>query len=745
MLRRCALLASPRRALRWLVACVALTLGMIANALPVIAQEPTRRALVLYPDSNLNRAALTVGEAVRKRIAEQRSLDLQMHGEFLDLSRFSDEAHKRLIVRFLADKYAQLSPDIVLALGPDALRIAIANRSALAPDIPIVFCCASSATLGALDRPHDVTGIVSEFDLSKTMGLARLLQPDARRLVVIAGAAPFDQRWAQIARAQLADHERQFETTYLLGLTREALLSEVTKFSRDTIVILLTIFKDGAGRDFVPVDIGEEVAKASTAPVYGPYDSYLGRGTVGGYMDTLEAIGRQTGELMLRVLQGEDPKAIPPQISTTQGFRVDARQLERWHLSEKYLPPETVVMFKQPTIWESHHNAVVAVTVAFVALTSALGLLLIQIGRRRKAEAYLRDSEERLGFAAASAGIGLWQYDIKANRLWGSEHCCAVFGLPANCPLTAEALLRTVHPDDRHVAVAAVRAATFGDLADGVSEFRILRPNGQICWLQARGHTSGDQKGRPVRVSGIFRDVSGYKAAQLEAKQLSQRVLSIQDEERQRIAQELHDSTAQHLAAIGLNLIALRGPRGSKRGMNKVFEDIESSLDEAMKELRTFTYLLHPPALASDGLSATLRRYVEGFSRRTELRVALRTNATADELSQPLQQSILRIVQEALGNVHRHASARCAKVHLRRVADRFHLIIADNGHGVPPECCGSHGKSGPLPAGVGIAGMTARVRHLGGNLDIRSRSTGTTVHAVLPIAASNATRHVANG
>ena len=126
-------------------------------------------------------------------------------------------------------------------------------------------------------------------------------------------------------------------------------------------------------------------------------------------------------------------------------------------------------------------------------------------------------------------------------ELWSSEHCRALFGVSSNHALSTSAILETVHPEDRQLAVASIRAATFGNLSDASSEFRIIGDNGGLRWLQARAQTTLDEKGKPARVSGIFRDITSYKAAQQEAEELSRRVMTIQDAERQRIAQELHE------------------------------------------------------------------------------------------------------------------------------------------------------------------------------------------------------------
>ena len=149
------------------------------------------------------------------------------------------------------------------------------------------------------------------------------------------------------------------------------------------------------------------------------------------------------------------------------------------------------------------------------------------------------------------------------------------------------------------------------------SEFRVLHPSGEFRWYLATVHTDFDEHGAPIRVSGIFRDVTARRKAEEEAERLSERLLVLQDEERKRIAEELHNSTAQHLLAIGLNLNTLRSRVAAKGETVKLFEEIGSSLDETSKELRSFTYLLRPPRLESDGLAATLQRYLDGFSQRT--------------------------------------------------------------------------------------------------------------------------------
>jgi PAS domain S-box-containing protein len=231
--------------------------------------------------------------------------------------------------------------------------------------------------------------------------------------------------------------------------------------------------------------------------------------------------------------------------------------------------------------------------------------------------------------------------------------------------------------------------------------------------------------GKVTGVTKIARDISARKKAEHE------RLHALQDEERRRIANELHDSTAQHLVAIGLHLMKIREGAAIGAETLDILDEIDGSLEEATKELRAFTYLLHPPDLQRDGLSATLRRYAEGFGRRTGLKISVRLCHGLDQLQLALQQTLLRIVQEALTNVYRHACATRVSIHFRRGDQRLRLVIRDDGRGA--EETSGHQGGKPFRAGVGIPGMIARMQQFGGNLQIHSGPNGTAVHATVPV------------
>ena len=367
-----------------LILCAVLLIG------PAEAEKRTRRILILYPYNNLYPVGVSAGEAVRKRLIAGSPEPLELYTDFLDLGRFSGEAYERRTASYLADKYRDREPEVVIALGPRALGFVMRNRAELSFHGPVAFCCTSRSQLATLNATEALTGIISEFDISKTLALARHLQPTARQIVVIAGATDFDREWISIARRQLAPYEQQFTINYLGALRYDDLVQEVQRLPRDAIAILLTMFADLDGRLFITPDIIPEITKASAAPVYSPYETYIGHGVIGGYVDSIDIIGGELADLTLNLLSGKSPPESQPRTTAGSANVVDWRALKRWTLSEANLPPATKVLLREYTFWETYRRELIAVFALFLVQAALISWLLFERKRRHRAELELR-------------------------------------------------------------------------------------------------------------------------------------------------------------------------------------------------------------------------------------------------------------------------------------------------------------------------------------------------------------------
>ncbi len=214
-------------------------------------------------------------------------------------------------------------------------------------------------------------------------------------------------------------------------------------------------------------------------------------------------------------------------------------------------------------------------------------------------------------------------------------------------------------------------------------------------------------------------------------RQLSVHLMTLQDEERRRIARELHDSAGQTLAAMKMSIALIHQIAIARPDLIRLLDDLNALADEALQEVRTTSYLLHPPLLDEASIASAARWFVEGFSRRSGIPVQCDIPEKMERPPRDCELVLFRVLQESLTNVHRHSGASAATVRLSRDTDQLRLEVDDNGKGIPEDrlqCFNASLGS----AGVGISGMRERVRELGGCLEIRSLKTGTTIRVALP-------------
>ncbi|HKW54616.1 MAG TPA: PAS domain-containing protein [Stellaceae bacterium] len=346
----------------------------------------------------------------------------------------------------------------------------------------------------------------------------------------------------------------------------------------------------------------------------------------------------------------------------------------------------------------------------------------VEIDELKRAERELHDTNARLSAILASISDFYYTLDEDVRITAMNPQAAAFAGVQV-----AEVLGRSildVFPSLRGTALdAAFRDALANRSVVRLEFASAVHPD---RWLDASIYPLASG------ISVFSRDVTDRKRVEQDLHELSGRVLQSQDEERRRIARELHDGTAQNIAAIALILRRLAGlPQARAEEIQKPLEDSLTMVDQCLSEMRTLSYLLHPPLLDEIGLAPALRWYANGFTRRSGIEVSLQISADVGRLSSDIETALFRVIQESLGNVHRHSGSKTAAIKLRRTRGEIVLTISDSGAGI---ATAASDKSGDeiRSLGVGIAGMSARLRQLGGKLKVRSSHRGTTVRAVVP-------------
>jgi PAS domain S-box-containing protein len=290
---------------------------------------------------------------------------------------------------------------------------------------------------------------------------------------------------------------------------------------------------------------------------------------------------------------------------------------------------------------------------------------------------------------------------------------------------------RVVHPED----LPRVMEKWLADMAAGKpseDEMRLRRADGEYRWFLVRTVPLRDVQGNLVKWYGVSIDIEDRKQAEEELRRLSGQLLRSQDGERRRIARELHDTTGQDLVALATMLGQLCGsiPSGERKS-RKLLSECKALAERCIHEVRTLSYVLHPPVLDQGGLEDAIRDYVKGFTERSGIHVELELSSRLGRTARDIELALFRVVQESLTNIQRHSGSQRAKIRIHRNS-KLTLEISDLGRGVSASA--QRGKEEPqFEVGVGIPSMQERVKLLGGRIEIDSTSHGTTVRVAIPL------------
>jgi signal transduction histidine kinase len=392
------------------IALSLLTLLLAAAPLPAArgaAAVALKHVIVLYSNNRLVPGNVEVDRGLKAALAGNGVEVARVFSEFLDSPEFRGDAYEELMISYLHGKYGTAPPDVIVTVSDDALSFAVRHRSRLFPGVPIVHATASTATLRSLGPlSDDIVGVPNDYDYSGTISQALLWHPSARRLVIITGSSPRDLTAEARLRREIPAIAGSVAAEYWAGLTAAALQKRLATLGADSLVFTPGFFQDGSGNQFVPRDAGALVARASSAPVYGPYDTFIGTGIVGGRMPDFVEIGNQAGQLVDEILTGTAPNALQfPKMAPT-ALNIDWRQVLRWGINKKNIPTDAVVYFRDPTLWEAHRIAVLVALTVFLLQTALIGAFYVERRRRAAAESTTRKIHTELAHASRLAVAG---------------------------------------------------------------------------------------------------------------------------------------------------------------------------------------------------------------------------------------------------------------------------------------------------------------------------------------------------
>jgi signal transduction histidine kinase len=558
----------------------------------------SKRVLVLNSFDRDVAPFAAAASAFRTTLAEELGGTVDFSDASLDMARFAEPEREGLLVEFLQARFEGRPLDLVVPIGAPAVRFVAQYRERLFPRTPIVFTAVEPRLLPPDLLRTNATLVTQKVNLPGMVEDILQMQPDTTNIVVVFGASRLEKFWVGECRREFQPFTDRVGFTWLDDLPLAQVLERSAALPPHSFILFVMFVVDATG---VPFDHDEALRRlraVANAPVFGYFASQFGLGTTGGRLYQDSEVGVRGARAAIRVLRGERPESIPPEIFDASAPVFDWRELRRWGISEARLPAGSGIRFRQPTFWELYRWRIVGVVLFFVLQTALIVGLLVNRAKRRVAETAARSFPGRL---------------IRAH-----------------------------------------------------------------------------------------------------------------EEERARLARELHDDVTQRLARLAIDAAQVeRLP--SAPAVSEVMGGVREGLVRLSEDIHALSYQLHPSLLEDLGLVAALRAECERFARQESIPV----NVQLCEIPQPLPREaalcLFRVAQEALRNIGRHARARTVDVSLRSLDGGLQLALRDDGVGFDPvlQRVGPH---------LGLASIHERVQLIGGELDIDSvPGHGTTILAWVPL------------
>ena len=573
---------------------IALALSLqLASAAP--STSPVRKNVLVITEVGItHRAAASITGSLVSTLLTNQEYQIEFYQENLDTPAFADDASQQQMEKLLVEEYQGRKMAVIVVMGPRPIKFVSHFANTFFPGVPVVFGGSTEEQAGNPNLDSRFTGSWMRLEPGKTLDAALRLIPQTKHVVVVSGSSAFDKGIEAQMRASLSSRQWNVDISYLTDLTMADLLERLRHLPARTIVLYASIFRDAAGNEFVNTTSAlPMVSEAANAPVFGISDTYLGHGVVGGCVLNFAEQGQIASRLVLEILRGKNPRDLPVQLSPS-AYMFDWKQLQRWSLPERNLPPDSTILFREPSLWQR---------VKWIFITSVLVLLALT-----SATAYLLFNRRQLKIA----------------------------------------------------------------------------------------------RDEQIRLSGML--------------------INAQEEERKRIAAELHDDFSQRLALLSLGLeTAAELVPDSPKEANEQLHELVNAASELGSDIHTLSHHLHSSTLDRLGLVPGIRAFCKEFSAQRDLEVVFNNNGVIDGVAPNVALCLFRIVQEGLRNAKRHSGASKAQVAMEQHRGNLHLSVSDDGAGFDV-------KDTARRQGLGLFSMEERARLIGARFEICSElRTGTRI------------------
>lgn len=712
--------------------------------LPAQEARPPR-VLVLFSNDRLLPANQRIDEGMRRALdpgGDQSGVGF--YGEFLDAIRLGGATGEDAMDQYLRRRYREMPPDVLVALGPEALKFLVARRESLFPGTPLLFCGVSRSILDQLGRVPGMAGLPLEMSVAPAVEALLKMRPQTQQIVIVHGSSDFDRKWRDQAVRECARFAGRVKVSCLPELPLGELKARLKGLPSDSGVVYLSCFQSPDGETYTPGAVAREIAGASPVPVVGPYDTYMDSGLLGVWATPFYEQGTAIGHTIRRVVSGEPPESIGILPPVEARLIVDDRQVRRWGI--RSVPAGAEIRNELPSLWEQHRSLVI-LTLSVVVLQGVLiaGLVVAHISRKRT-ERELRRSEARFAgvFRCSPTAMSIVRKSdgriVDVNPVWekmtGVRRVDAVGRAPFDTGVDSGG-----EEEDR-------LRMTLGSgkiLQDYEMNFRTPAGRSLVLGLSSELLMLNDE--------AFFILVANDITAQWEAEEARQRLaqksrLAMLGEMTASIAHEINQPLAAILSNADAAGMLIEDEKFSMGELKQILADIRRD------DLRASTVIKRVRSLvAKRGVSRSPVDFNQLAAETVRLATpeARRRGVTLDHVPAPgspviyadavqIEQVVLNLLFNAF-DAMKDTPAPIRRVIVRSsmtLEDSVMTAVEDNGHGIPPDQISRlfdslfTTKEGGMGLGLALAQSIIEA-HGGGIGATNNPSRGATFYFTLPL------------
>jgi len=489
----------------------------------VAGQDDNRNKniLILHSFGRIGPAIVQWDNGLRSALGEQSEFKITINIEHLDLSRFNNPDYMKMMAEIFRYKYFDHKPDLIFTVYEPSFNFVIKYGQEAFPNVPVVFGGIEELSIDKSKLPSNITGVFQGANsFGETLDLVLKLHPETKHIEVVSGSGYMELSWLEPAKKVFDDYKEKLEFKYLTGKPINEIELELANLQPNSIVLYFPVLEDEVGKSYVPVEVLSQISKISSAPIYTFWDILLGSGAVGGYMNNFRQQALTAADMGLQILNGTQPSEIIASPQENLKFIFDWRQLKRWSISEKKLPPGSEIKFREYTFLEENLGKIIFIALLIVAQSLIITYLLIQRRLRRQSQIKLMETERK--YRTVADFTYDWEYwlNSEGKMEYVSPSCKRISGYDTEAFMDNPSLIKSiVIPEDIQIWGNHYCNNPNKKISEGI-QFRIRRKDGEIRWLEHSCQPIIDSMGNYFGIRASNRDITEREKYKSETNKL---------------------------------------------------------------------------------------------------------------------------------------------------------------------------------------------------------------------------------